>query len=210
MRSTGFSIRAKMLITFCLIIATVVAFSYLMFFVFRNRNNRLLYKALSETLGLMARSVETELGKFQDFSANLMTDPYVQDRINRMNGESDPVVWFSLGEELKSKLINSFTVPYLECIYAIDNRGRVVSVRNDYPKLETFVSPEQLEAFSLSELPWEWIETDSDTDTLYYLRRIREVAGLSLEQMGVLCFVIRKERFKQWILDYPVDYQLEI
>jgi hypothetical protein len=149
MRSTGFSIRAKMLITFCLIIATVVAFSYLMFFVFRNRNNRLLYKAFSETLGLMARSVETELGKFQDFSANLMTDPYVQDRINRMNGEGDPVVWFSLGEELKSKLINSFTVPYLECIYAIDNRGRVVSVRNDYPKLETFVSPEQLEAFSL-------------------------------------------------------------
>ena len=210
MRSTGFSIRAKMLITFCLIIATVVAFSYLMFFVFRNRNNRLLYKAFSETLGLMARSVETELGKFQDFSANLMTDPYVQDRINRMNGEGDPVVWFSLGEELKSKLINSFTVPYLECIYAIDNRGRVVSVRNDYPKLETFVSPEQLEAFSLSELPWEWIETDSDTDTLYYLRRIRQVAGLSLEQMGVLCFVIRKERFKQWVLDYPVDYQLEI
>jgi len=200
----------KMLITFCLIITTVVAFSYVMFFVFRNRNNRLLYKAFSETLGLMARSVETELGKFGDFSANLMTDPYVQDRIHRMNGESDPVVWFSLGEELKNKLINSFTVPYVECIYAIDNRGRVVSVRNDYLKLETFVSPERLEDFSLSELPWEWIETDSDTDTLYYLRRIRQVAGISLEQMGVLCFVIRKERFKQWVLDYPVDYQLEI
>jgi two-component system sensor histidine kinase YesM len=210
MRSTGFSIRVKMLITFCLIITTVVAFSYVMFFVFRNRNNRLLYKAFSETLGLMARSVETELEKFGDFSANLMTDPYVQDRINRMNGESDPVVWFSLGEELKNKLINSFTVPYVECIYAIDNRGRVVSVRNDYPKLETFLSPERLEDFSLSELPWEWIETDSDTDTLYYLRRIRQVAGISLEQMGVLCFVIRKERFKQWVLDYPVDYQLEI
>jgi two-component system sensor histidine kinase YesM len=210
MRSTGFSIRAKMLITFCLIIATVVAFSYLMFFVFRNRNNQLLYKAFSETLGLMTRSVETELEKFEDFSANLMTDPYVQDRINRMNGESDPVVWFSLGEELKNKLINSFTVPYVECIYAIDNRGRVVSVRNDYPKLETFVSPERLGDFSRSVLPWEWIETDSDTDTLYYLRRIRQVAGISLEQMGVLCFVIRKERFKQWVLDYPVDYQLEI
>ena len=210
MKPAGFSIRLKMLITFCLIIATVVAFSYLMFFVFRNRNNRLLYKAFSETLGLMARSVETELGKFEDFSANLMTDPYVQDRINRMNRESDPVAWFALGEELKSKLIGSFTVPYVECIYVIDNHGRVVSVRNDYPKLETFVSPEQLELFSRSKLPWEWIETDSDTDTLYYLRRIRQVAGLSLEQMGVLCFVIRKERFTKWVLDYPVDYQLEI
>jgi len=210
MRACSFSIRIRMLITFCLIIVTVVVFSYLMFFVFRNRNNRLLYKAFSETLGLMARSVETELGNFEDFSANLMTDPYVQDRISRMNGESDPVVWFSLGEELKSKLINSFTVPYLECIYAIDNGGRVVNARNDYPKLETFVSAGQLEAFSSSVHPWQWIETDSETDTLYYLRRIRQVAGLSLEQMGVLCFVIRKERFKHWVLDYPVDYQLEI
>ena len=210
MKFTGLSIRVKMLITFCLIIATVVAFSYTMFFVFKNRNNRLLYKAFSETLGLMTRSVETELAKFQDFSANLMTDPYVQDRMDRLNGESDPVAWFALGEELKSKLINSFTVPYLECIYAIDNRGRVVNVRNDYPKLESFVSTEQLRSFSGSQLPWEWIETASDTDTLYYLRRIRRVAGLSLEQMGVLCFVIRKERFKKWVLDYPVDYPLEI
>jgi two-component system sensor histidine kinase YesM len=210
MKTSGFSIRLRMLLTFCLIIVTVVVFSYLMFFVFRNRNNRLLYKAFSETLGLMARSVETELGNFEDFCANLMTDPYVQDRINRMNGQSDPVVWFSLGEELKSKLINSMRVPYLECIYAIDNRGRVVNARNDYPKLETFLSAGQLKAFSFSQQPWQWIETDSDTDTLYYLRRIRQVAGLSLEQMGVLCFVIRKERFKQWVFDYPVDYQLEI
>ena len=51
MRSAGFSIRAKMLITFCLIIATVVAFSYPMFFVFRNRNNRLLYKVFRKCVG---------------------------------------------------------------------------------------------------------------------------------------------------------------
>lgn len=210
MRVFSFNIRVRMLVTFCLIIVTVVVFSFLMFYVFRQRNNRLLYKAFAETLGLMARTVETELGNFENFSANLMTDPYVQDRLARMNRETNPVVWYSLSEELKNKLINYFNVPYVECIYAIDNRRRVVSGRNDYPKLETLVSNEQIGGFYASELPWEWIETDSDTDTLYYLRRIRQVAGLSLEQMGILCFVIRKERFKQWVLNYPVDYELEI
>lgn len=210
MRPIGFSIRLRMLITFCLIIATVVMFSFLMFFVFKERNNRLLYRAFAETLGLMARSVETELQNFKNFSANLMTDPYVQDRLARMNDEADPVIWYSLGEDLKNKLINYFDVPYVECIYVVDNRGRVVNGRNDYPKLDTFVSNEHMDRFLSSEVHSEWIETDSDTGTLYYLRRIRQVAGLSLEQMGVLCFVIRKERFKRWVFDYPVDYELQI
>ena len=210
MRPIGFSIRVRMLITFCLFIATVVVFSFLMFFVFKERNNRLLYNAFSETLSLMARNIETELENFESFSVNLMTDPYVQDRLARMNRETNPVIWYSLGEDLKNKLINYFNVPYVECIYVVDNLGRVVNGRNDYPKLDTFVSPEHLSGFFSSEIPSEWIETDSDTDTLYYLRRIRQVAGLSLEQMGVLCFVIRKERFKRWVFTYPVDYELQI
>ena len=210
MKTLSFNIRVRMLVTFCLIIVTVVVFSFLMFFIFKERNNRLLYKTFSETLGLMARTVDTELENFENFSDNLMTDPYVQDRMGRMNRETNPVVWYSLSEDLKNKLINYFNVLYVECIYAVDNRGRVVNGRNDYPKLETLVSPERIGRFLTSDMPREWIETDSDNDTLYYLRRIRQVAGLSLEQMGILCFVIRKERFKQWVVNYPVDYDLEI
>ncbi|GAJ13356.1 unnamed protein product, partial [marine sediment metagenome] len=112
-----------MLITFSLFIATVVVSSFLLFFVFKERNNRLLYNAFSETLSLMARSIETELENFKSFSANLMTDPYVQDRLARMNREANPVIWYSLGEDLKNKLINYFNVPYVECIYVVDNLG---------------------------------------------------------------------------------------
>ena len=202
--------RIRMLIILCLIIVTVVLLSFLMFFLYKTKNNELLYKAFSETLGLMARNVETELGNFESFCVNLMTDPYVQEKLERMNREVNHFIWYHIAEDLKNKLINYFNVPYVDCIFVVDNSGRIVSCRKDYPKLETLVYPDQLGGFRGSAKPYEWIETGSGTDTLYYLRRIRKVAGLSLEQMGVLCFVLKKERFRHTVFKYNVDYDLQM
>jgi two-component system sensor histidine kinase YesM len=210
MKGSGYSIRLRLLLTLGVVVVAVIAFSFLMLFLYRGRNNELLYRAFAETLALMARNVETELDSFEDFSVSLMTDPYVQDKLERMNRERRQFDWYVLAEELKGKLITYFNIRYLDCIFAVDTSGRVVSCPNDYPAMENYVPEALLEDFRRSREPARWIETDSTQEGIYYLRRVRRVKGLSLEDIGVLCFILRKERFRETVFKFDLGYDLQI
>jgi two-component system sensor histidine kinase YesM len=210
MKASGSSIRLRMLLTLGVVVVAVLAFSFLMLFLYRGRNNELLYRAFSETLALLARNVETELASFEDLSASLMTDPFVQDKLDRLNREPRPFDWYVLGEELKAKLITYFNIRYLDCIFAVDTSGRVVSCPNDYPPMENYVPQALLEEFRRSQEPARWIETDSAQENICYLRRVRRVKGWSLEDIGVLCFVLSKERFRQAVFQFNLAYDLQV
>ena len=98
MKGSGYSIRLRLLLTLGVVVVVVIAFSFLMLFLYRGRNNELLHRAFAETLALMARNVETELASFEDFAVSLMTDPYVQDKLERMNREARQFDWYVLAE----------------------------------------------------------------------------------------------------------------
>jgi two-component system sensor histidine kinase YesM len=202
------SVRTRLVAVLVAFAAVIFLFGSVMFLLHERQSMRLTYAMLYETLAASARSTDRELAAIEQLSVDIMADSVVQECMRTLADAEDEYRWHHTAQELVGELRSYSRLPDIPAIACVDIRDRAAISRNDFPKLGAILDPVELESFRGSHLPMRWIYTEADNRYLFLLRRIREVKGLSLRDLGTLAIVVEKAPFIDRTVLHPYQSNL--
>jgi two-component system, sensor histidine kinase YesM len=197
------SVRARLVAVLTGFVAVVFLFAALLFLLHEQRSMRLTYAMLYETLAASSRAMDRALEDVERKSVDIMADSVVQEGMRVLAETPDGYPWHREAQSLVGELRSYGRLPDIPAIACIDARGRAAITRNDFPPLDAILDPAALASFRGSVLPVRWIYTDATNRYLFLLRRIREVRGLSLRDLGTVVIVVEKAPFIDRMVLHP-------
>ncbi|HKJ85096.1 MAG TPA: hypothetical protein VKA06_03420, partial [Spirochaetia bacterium] len=197
------SLRLRLTVVVTALIGVLFLFGTLMFIAYERRNQELLYNALHETMLVFAGSIQRELATVERVSVDVMSDEAVQQHLRSINADTPGYEWYRLSDLLARRFATHTRLPYVQAIVGVDRTGRTTLSRSDFPVLSSVLEPALLTSFNLSDESRRWTVTEPSNERLFYFRRVREIEGFGLEDLGTIVIVVEKRRLADSAVSTP-------